>query len=49
MRIIFGKNSIINFFIVNFPVILRNRSATLTTFKMEFFVTIVNDYLHFKS
>ena len=48
MRIIFEKNNNVNFFIVNFTVILRNRSGTPTTFKMDFFVTIVNDYLHFK-
>ena len=48
MRIIFGKNNNINLFIVSFSVILRNRSGTPTAFKMEFFVTIVNDYLDFK-
>ena len=43
-----GKNNNINFFIVNFSVIFRNRSGTPTAFKMEFFVTIINDYLDFK-
>ena len=48
MRIIFGKNNNINLFIISFSVILRNRSETPTTFKIEFFVTIVHDYLDFK-